>query len=68
MKTPIELKVGDQIKDAYQGQIRTGEVVEDLGGHVRVRWSAGNRTLIRKDRVGSKPKKQGPWKHLPSQA
>jgi hypothetical protein len=52
--------IGAEIKDAYQGQIRTGTVVEDLGTHWRVDWGP-NRTKIRKDRVGKRPKRQGPW-------
>ena len=52
--------IGYEIKDAYQGRIRTGTVIEDLGTHWRVDWGP-NRTKIRKDRVGDRPKRQGPW-------
>ena len=52
--------IGREVKDAYDGQIRTGEVVEDLGTHWRVDWGP-NKTRLRKDRIGDKPKKQGPW-------
>lgn len=54
------MAVGATIKDAYQGRIRTGTVVEDLGTHWKVDWGP-NRTRIRKDRVGKRPKRQGPW-------
>lgn len=54
------MAVGRLMKDAYEGLIRTGHVVEDLGTHWRVDWGP-NRTRIRKDRVGVRPKKQGPW-------
>lgn len=52
--------VGREIKDAYEGQIRTGTVVEDLDTHWRVDWGP-NHTKIRKNRVGKKPKRRGPW-------
>jgi len=54
------MAVGRKVRDAYQGTVRTGEVVEDLDTHWRVDWGP-NRTRIRKDRVGSSPKRQGPW-------
>lgn len=52
--------IGKIVKDAYRGRVRTGTVVEDLESHWRVDWGP-NRTTIRKDRVGDRPKKQGPW-------
>lgn len=54
------MTVGRLMKDAYDGHIRIGRVVEDLGTHWRVDWGP-NQTRIRKDRVGTRPKKQGPW-------
>ncbi len=54
------MSLGNTIKDAYKGHIRTGTIVEDLDSHWRVDWG-GNRTRIRKDRVGNSPKRQGPW-------
>lgn len=52
--------IGREMKDAYDGQVRTGVVVGDLNTHWQVDWGP-NRTKIRKDRVGNKPKRQGPW-------
>jgi hypothetical protein len=52
--------IGSTMRDAYNGTIRTGRVVEDLDTHWRVDWGR-NHTKIRKDRVGNKPKRQGPW-------
>lgn len=52
--------IGNRIMDAYRGTTRIGVVVEDLDTHWRVNWGP-NRTKIRKDRVGTRPKKQGPW-------
>jgi hypothetical protein len=59
--------IGRKIKDRYDNHIRVGEVVEDLGTHWRVDWGP-NCTKIRKDRVGQKPKKQGPWWDEPADA
>lgn len=53
--------IGRKIKDAYRGDIRTGTVSEDMGEHWLVRWEGRKSTMIRKDRVGSKPKKTGPY-------
>lgn len=54
------LGVGATIHDAYKGQVRIGRVVQDLDTHWLVDWGP-NQTKIRKDRVGNKPKRQGPW-------